>query len=44
VGAHDVPVTADLPTGMTLVAASPPRVTVTISTPDGAPGPSPSGG
>ncbi len=31
IGAHEVPVTANLPTGTTLVAASPPRVTVTIS-------------
>jgi YbbR domain-containing protein len=44
VGAHEVPVTANLPTGTTLVAASPAKVTVTISLPEGSPGPSPSGG
>jgi len=38
-GVHDVPVTANLPTGTTLVASSPASVTVTIST---APPPSPS--
>ncbi len=50
-GAHDVPVSANLPTGTTLVAASPAKVTVTISpvpaasaAPNNAPGPSPSGG
>ena len=32
-GVHEVPVTANLPAGMTLVAASPPKVTVTISEP-----------
>jgi YbbR domain-containing protein len=31
-GPHDVAVTANLPTGTTLVAASPPKVTVTIGT------------
>jgi YbbR domain-containing protein len=30
IGTHDVDVTADLPTGLTLVSASPPRVTVVI--------------
>lgn len=44
IGAHEVPVTANLPTGTTLVAASPPRVTVTISQPEGVAAPSPSGG
>lgn len=53
VGVHEVPVTANLPAGTTLVAASPPSVTVTIaaaavpsSAPpaSGAPSPSPSGG
>jgi YbbR domain-containing protein len=50
-GVHEVPVSANLPTGTTLVAASPAKVSVTISpvpaasaAPDGAPGPSPSGG
>lgn len=50
-GTHEVPVSADLPTGTTLVAASPAKVTVTISAvppasavPNTAPGPSPSGG
>ncbi len=32
-GVHPVPVTANLPAGTTLVAASPPKVTVTISVP-----------
>ena len=40
-GAHDVPVTANLPTGTALVAASPPEVRVTISP---APSPSPVSG
>jgi YbbR domain-containing protein len=44
VGAHEVPVTANLPTGTTLVTASPAKVTVTISLPAPSPGPSPSGG
>jgi YbbR domain-containing protein len=55
-GVHQVPVTANLPAGTTLVAASPAKVTVTIATPapssapssapeaSGAPTPSPSGG
>lgn len=50
-GAHEVPVSADLPTGTTLVAASPAKVTVTITAvpassavPNTVPGPSPSGG
>ena len=50
-GPHDVPVSANLPTGLTLVAASPPKVTVTITSvpaasaaPNTAPSPSPSGG
>lgn len=50
-GSHDVPVSANLPTGLTLVAASPPKVTVTITpappasaAPNTVPGPSPSGG
>ena len=48
-GVHVVPVTANLPTGLTLVAASPPTVTVTIGLPTASPGPgaspaSPSGG
>jgi len=50
-GSHDVPVSANLPTGLTLVAASPAKVTVTITpapaasaAPNSAPGPSPSGG
>jgi YbbR domain-containing protein len=52
-GVHEVPVTANLPAGTTLVAASPASVTVTItaaavpsSAPpaSGAPSPSPSGG
>jgi hypothetical protein len=51
-GVHDVPVTANLPAGTTLVAASPPKVTVTIAeatpsaSPAGstAPAPSASGG
>ena len=55
-GDHEVPVTANLPAGTTLVAASPPKVTVTIATPapssapssapqaSSAPTPSPSGG
>jgi len=49
-GSHDVPVSANLPTGLTLVAASPPKVTVTATPvppssaePNTAPGPSPSG-
>jgi YbbR domain-containing protein len=42
VGVHDVPVTAVLPAGTTLVAASPANVTVTISA--GTPSPSPSSG
>ncbi len=53
VGPHDVPVTANLPAGTTLVASSPPTVRVTIteavpaaSGPPGSapPSPSPSGG
>jgi YbbR domain-containing protein len=46
-GAHQVPVTANLPAGTTLVAASPAKVTVTISVPPPAsanPAPSASGG
>jgi YbbR domain-containing protein len=43
-GAHEVPVTANLPTGTTLVTASPAKVTVTISQPAASPGQSPSGG
>ena len=49
-GAHEVPVTANLPTGTALVAASPPEVTVTItpapppSPVSGAASPAPSGG
>jgi YbbR domain-containing protein len=49
-GAHDVAVTATLPAGTTLVAASPAKVTVTVgpaaaSSPgSGTPSPSPSGG
>ena len=50
-GAHEVLVTANLPTGLTLVAASPSRVTVTVTpvpaasaAPNTAPGASPSGG
>ena len=50
-GVHDVPVTANLPAGTTLVAASPATVVVTIreptpSSPVASPGisPSPSGG
>jgi YbbR domain-containing protein len=49
-GSHDVPVSANLPTGLTLVAASPAKVTVTVTPvpaasagPNTAPGPSPSG-
>ena len=49
-GSHDVPVSANLPTGLTLVAASPAKVTVTITpvpaasaAPNAPPGPSPSG-
>jgi YbbR domain-containing protein len=30
-GTYDVPVTADLPSGVTLVAASPPTVSVTVT-------------
>ncbi|MEO8437963.1 MAG: CdaR family protein [Chloroflexota bacterium] len=40
-GKHEVQVTANLPIGMTLVASSPPTVTVTIATP--APSPAASG-
>jgi len=53
-GPHDVPVTANLAAGTTLVAASPAKVTVQVATapppataspsPSGAPSPSPSGG
>jgi YbbR domain-containing protein len=51
-GVHDVPVTANLPAGTTLVAASPPTIAVTITEaqpPSASPGPasaspSPSGG
>ena len=51
-GVHDTPVTANLPTGTTLVAASPPSVAVTITEaavtasvpPAPPPSPSPSGG
>jgi YbbR domain-containing protein len=50
-GAHEVPVSANLPTGLTLVASSPAKVTVTITpapaasaAPNTPPGPSPSGG
>ena len=39
-GSHDVPVTADLPAGVTLVGASPANVTVTIRAP-GPAGPTP---
>jgi YbbR domain-containing protein len=41
VGAHDVKVGANLQTGLTLVGASPDRVTVTITEPSPSPGPSP---
>ena len=42
-GSHDVPVTADLPAGVTLVGASPANVTVTIRAPGPAsPTPTPS--
>jgi hypothetical protein len=48
VGEHEVPVTADLPAGVTLVTATPPAVTVTITAPSAAattaPGPSPGPG
>jgi YbbR domain-containing protein len=51
VGVHQVPVTANLPVGTTLVAVSPPKVTVTIALPapssplsSAPPSPSPSGG
>jgi YbbR domain-containing protein len=40
-GASEVPVTADLPTGVTLVSASPETVTVTVTVP-ATPAPSPS--
>ena len=30
-GTYDVPVTAELPSGVTLVAASPPTVSVTVT-------------
>jgi YbbR domain-containing protein len=50
-GIHDVPVTANLPAGTTLVAANPPTVSVTIggaaaspSTGSAPPSPAPSGG
>ena len=48
-GAHPVAVTANLPAGTTLVAASPPKVTVTITVPVASPppavaSPAPSGG
>jgi YbbR domain-containing protein len=46
-GIHQVPVTASLPAGTTLVAASPAKVTVTIAVPPPAsasPAPAPSGG
>ncbi|MEP6639147.1 MAG: CdaR family protein [Chloroflexota bacterium] len=45
-GKRDVPVTANLPVGMTLVASSPPTVTVTIGTAPASPAPSasPTGG
>jgi YbbR domain-containing protein len=46
-GSHDVPVTANLPAGTTLVAASPPTVVVTVREPTPASpavSPSPSGG
>ena len=48
-GVHDVPVTANLPAGTTMVTASPAAITVTISAapaspvPPGSPAPSPSG-
>jgi YbbR domain-containing protein len=46
VGVHQVAVTANLPAGTTLVAASPPKVTVTIAvpSPSAPPSPAPSGG
>ncbi len=48
VGEHEVPVTADLPAGVTLVTATPSAVTVTITAPSAAattaPGPSPGPG
>ena len=45
-GVHDVPVTANLPAGTTLVAANPATVAVTISEAPASPAasPSPSGG
>ncbi len=45
-GSTDLTVTANLPAGTTLVAASPAKVTVTVTGPtlSGSPGPSPSGG
>lgn len=45
-GSTDLTVTANLPPGTTLVAASPAKVTVTVTGPtlSGSPGPSPSGG
>lgn len=36
-GSHDVPVTVDLPAGVTLVAASPDTITVTVSAPVASP-------
>ena len=45
-GVHEVPVTANLPTGTTLVAADPAKVSVTIhdiAPAAGGPSPSPSG-
>jgi YbbR domain-containing protein len=40
-GSHEVKVTANLQTGLTLVGASPDRVTVTVTAPVASPGPSP---
>jgi YbbR domain-containing protein len=39
-GTHDVPVVANLPAGLALVAASPPRVTVTVTLPAASAAPS----
>jgi YbbR domain-containing protein len=41
VGSHEVEVTADLPAGITLVASSPPTVTVVVAAPEPSPTPSP---
>jgi YbbR domain-containing protein len=43
-GAHDVPATANLPAGTTLVASSPATVVITITAPPPSPSPSASGG